>query len=96
MVRINDSAVDTLTHEDIIDQIQKSTVLRLRISPIIRWRVELERAERIGYGFGIRGGKDFDLPLYILRIMNNSQADNSCLINVGDVIEAINGNKIGN
>ena len=93
--KINDSPVCELSHEDIVERVTACTILHMRITPIIRWSVELERNGMEGYGFGIRGGKEFDLPLYVLRILDSSPADKSCLIKVGDVIEAINDDKIG-
>ena len=93
--KINDLPVCELSHEDIVERVTACPILHMRITPIIRWSVELERNGVEGYGFGIRGGKEFDLPLYVLRILESSPAEKSCLINVGDVIEAINDDNIG-
>ena len=35
--------------------------------PILRWKVELQRGPS-GFGFGLRGGRDHNLPFYILRV----------------------------
>lgn len=43
----------------------------------------------------INGVKDYNLPLFVLRLIENGPADRSNLMMIGDVIEAINGVSIG-
>ena len=93
LISINDTAVANLSHEEIIEIIKKSTYLVLETLPVNRWSVEVSKSKD-GFGFGVRGGKNFEIPLYVLRVLTGSQAEKSCLINIGDVIEKINGKDI--
>ena len=43
------------------------TTILLKTIPILRWKVELQRGPS-GFGFGLRGGRDHNLPFYILRV----------------------------
>ncbi|XP_055329132.1 membrane-associated guanylate kinase, WW and PDZ domain-containing protein 3-like isoform X2 [Paramacrobiotus metropolitanus] len=52
--------------------------------------IELERATR-GFGFSIRGGKEFHMPLFVLRIAENGPAADDGRLRVGDEIIEING-----
>ena len=65
---MNDISIDDLPHEQIVDCIRKSgQLLQLLTIPILRWKVELARGPS-GFGFGLRGGRDHNLPFYILRV----------------------------
>ena len=57
--------------------------------PILRWKVSLERGPT-GFGFGLRGGRDHNLPFYILRVAPTGPASKSGDLRVGDIVEAIN------
>ncbi|KAK2150489.1 hypothetical protein LSH36_403g02016 [Paralvinella palmiformis] len=58
--------------------------------------VELHRGSR-GFGFSIRGGKEFNnMPLYVLRIAEGGAADLDNRIKVGDQIIEINGYNTNN
>ncbi|KAM9752130.1 membrane-associated guanylate kinase, WW and PDZ domain-containing protein 3a isoform 1-T1 [Menidia menidia] len=52
--------------------------------------VELERSQR-GFGFSLRGGKEYNMGLYILRLAEDGPALNDGRIHVGDQIVEING-----
>uniref|UniRef100_H2Y275 Uncharacterized protein n=1 Tax=Ciona intestinalis TaxID=7719 RepID=H2Y275_CIOIN len=52
--------------------------------------VELPRSNK-GFGFGIRGGKEYNLPLYVLRVAKDGPAAESGQIRVGDILMEING-----
>jgi len=75
--------------------IKQSSILTMRTLPILKWKVKLIRTQENGFGFGIRGGKEYNLPLYVLRLIQDGPAFKSNLIQVGDIIEAINGQSIG-
>ncbi|KAI0989919.1 hypothetical protein GJ496_005052, partial [Pomphorhynchus laevis] len=44
-----------------------------------------------GYGFSIRGGKEYNMPLYIVNLAPNGPAENSGQLTSGDEILEING-----
>ena len=48
-----------------------------------------------GFGFGLRGGQDHNLPFYILRVAQNGPASKSGDLRVGDIVEAINQTETG-
>ncbi|KAM6925577.1 membrane-associated guanylate kinase, WW and PDZ domain-containing protein 3a [Xenentodon cancila] len=52
--------------------------------------VELERSQR-GFGFSLRGGKEYNMGLYILRLAEDGPALKDGRIHVGDQIVEING-----
>ncbi|XP_048879408.1 membrane-associated guanylate kinase, WW and PDZ domain-containing protein 3-like isoform X5 [Brienomyrus brachyistius] len=52
--------------------------------------VELDRGPR-GFGFSLRGGKEYNMGLYILRLAEDSPAQLDGRIHVGDQIVEING-----
>ncbi|XP_058500192.1 membrane-associated guanylate kinase, WW and PDZ domain-containing protein 3a isoform X2 [Solea solea] len=52
--------------------------------------VELERSQR-GFGFSLRGGKEYNMGLFILRLAEDGPALNDGRIHVGDQIVEING-----
>ena len=43
--------------------------------------MELQRHQR-GFGFGIRGGREYNMPLYVLRVAENGPAAESGLVQV--------------
>uniref|UniRef100_A0A8C9VHX8 Membrane associated guanylate kinase, WW and PDZ domain containing 3 n=1 Tax=Scleropages formosus TaxID=113540 RepID=A0A8C9VHX8_SCLFO len=54
------------------------------------FQVELERGPR-GFGFSLRGGKEYNMGLYILRLAEDGPALQDGRIHVGDQIVEING-----
>ncbi|XDV46068.1 hypothetical protein PO909_014030 [Leuciscus waleckii] len=52
--------------------------------------VELERGQR-GFGFSLRGGKEYNMGLFILRLAEDGPALKDSRIHVGDQIVEING-----
>ncbi|XP_029281961.1 membrane-associated guanylate kinase, WW and PDZ domain-containing protein 3a [Cottoperca gobio] len=52
--------------------------------------VELDRSQR-GFGFSLRGGKEYNMGLFILRLADDGPALNDGRIHVGDQIVEING-----
>uniref|UniRef100_A0A7N8WV85 Membrane-associated guanylate kinase, WW and PDZ domain-containing protein 3 n=1 Tax=Mastacembelus armatus TaxID=205130 RepID=A0A7N8WV85_9TELE len=52
--------------------------------------VELERSQR-GFGFSLRGGKEYNMGLFILRLAEDGPALKDGRIHVGDQIVEING-----
>uniref|UniRef100_A0A8D3BGL3 Membrane-associated guanylate kinase, WW and PDZ domain-containing protein 3 n=1 Tax=Scophthalmus maximus TaxID=52904 RepID=A0A8D3BGL3_SCOMX len=52
--------------------------------------VELERSQR-GFGFSLRGGKEYNMGLFILRLAEDGPALHDGRIHVGDQIVEING-----
>ncbi|KAM7411318.1 hypothetical protein PAMA_021353 [Pampus argenteus] len=52
--------------------------------------VELERSQR-GFGFSLRGGKEYNMGLFILRLAEDGPAIKDGRIHVGDQIVEING-----
>ena len=63
--------------------------------PILRWKIELMRSSN-GFGFGLRGGKDHNLPFYVLRLASNGPAAKSGEMRIGDIVEEINQTRTGN
>jgi len=53
------------------------------------FEVQLNKSSS-GFGFGIRGGKEFNLPLFILRVQVDGPAFKSG-INKGDILMQVNG-----
>ncbi|CDQ86010.1 unnamed protein product [Oncorhynchus mykiss] len=54
------------------------------------FHVELKRGQR-GFGFSLRGGKEYNMGLFILRLAEEGPALKDGRIHVGDQIVAING-----
>nr|CAB3263597.1 membrane-associated guanylate kinase, WW and PDZ domain-containing protein 2 [Phallusia mammillata] len=52
--------------------------------------VDLHRS-KTGYGFGIRGGREYNMLLYVLRVAKDGPAAESGQIKVGDILVEING-----
>nr|XP_039270672.1 membrane-associated guanylate kinase, WW and PDZ domain-containing protein 2-like [Styela clava] len=52
--------------------------------------VDLHRSKK-GFGFGIRGGREYNMPLYVLRMAGDGPAAQSGKIQVGDILVQING-----
>ena len=67
ILSVNDEQVEDKSHEKIVAMMQQSRILRLRVKRLLTWQTTIEKAEEGGFGFGVRGGADFELPLYILR-----------------------------
>ncbi|XP_068758542.1 membrane-associated guanylate kinase, WW and PDZ domain-containing protein 3-like isoform X1 [Montipora capricornis] len=53
--------------------------------------VELTRDRESGYGFSIRGGRELDLPIFVLRMADGGSAQRDGRLKVGDEILEING-----
>ena len=53
--------------------------------------IELARHQSQGFGFSIRGGKEFNIPLFVLKIAENGPAYLDGRLRVGDQILEING-----
>ena len=48
-----------------------------------------------GFGFGLRGGKDHNLPFFVLRLAPSGAAAKSGEIRIGDIVEEINQTQTG-
>lgn len=66
ILSVNDVPVEDKSHDQIVQIVQQGRVLRLRIKRLMSWQTTIEKDDA-GFGFGVRGGADFELPLYILR-----------------------------
>jgi len=53
--------------------------------------IELAKHHAQGFGFSIRGGKEFNIPLFVLKIAENGPAYLDGRLRVGDQILEING-----
>ena len=53
--------------------------------------IELAKHQAQGFGFSIRGGKEFNIPLFVLKIADNGPAYLDGRLRVGDQILEING-----
>ena len=53
--------------------------------------IELVKHHAQGFGFSIRGGKEFNIPLFVLKIAENGPAYMDGRLQVGDQILEING-----
>jgi len=53
--------------------------------------IELRKAHSCGFGFSIRGGKEFNIPLFVLKLADNGPAAVDGRLQVGDQILEING-----
>ena len=82
ILSVNDEPVEDKSHEKIVQMMQQSGFLRLQVKRLLSWQTTIEKAEEGGFGFGVRGGADFELPLYILRYsqIKKSKKDSSPLI----------------
>lgn len=90
VLAVNDVSIDDLSHEKIVECIRKSGQrLRLLTIPILRWKMELARASN-GFGFGLRGGTDHNLPFFVLRLASNGAAAKTGEMRIGDIVEEIN------
>ena len=67
ILNVNDEPVENKSHEKIVAMMQQSRILRLQVKRLMSWQTTIEKAVEGGFGFGVRGGADFELPLYILR-----------------------------
>lgn len=93
VLAVNDVSIDDLSHDNIVACIRKSgQTLRLLTIPVLKWKTPLNRANPGGFGFGLRGGKDHNLPFYILRLAEDGPAAKSGEMRVGDIVEEINHN----
>ncbi|XP_070695139.1 membrane-associated guanylate kinase, WW and PDZ domain-containing protein 3a [Pempheris klunzingeri] len=75
----------------------KNSLLLKEMGPLIMsgskqgcFVVELERSQR-GFGFSLRGGKEYNMGLFILRLAEDGPALKDGRIHVGDQIVEING-----
>jgi len=57
--------------------------------------VELDRGQQ-GYGFSIRGGRELNLPIFVLRMADGGPAERDGRLRVGDEILEINGRSTEN
>uniref|UniRef100_A0A1A8FH74 Membrane-associated guanylate kinase, WW and PDZ domain-containing protein 3 n=1 Tax=Nothobranchius korthausae TaxID=1143690 RepID=A0A1A8FH74_9TELE len=94
---INRQNVQTLSHTQVVDILKdfsvgsEVNVLVLRGGPNQGClTVELERSP-VGFGFSLRGGTEYNMGLYILRLADNRPAQLDGRIHVGDEIVEING-----
>lgn len=88
IIAVNNVNITQMSHPEIINMIKQSfDTLKLRIVPADCYTVELIRGNK-GFGFSIRGGQEFGLPLFILRIAPDGPANS--LLNIGDEIIEIN------
>ncbi|XP_052396031.1 membrane-associated guanylate kinase, WW and PDZ domain-containing protein 3 isoform X2 [Carassius gibelio] len=76
---------------------RKDTVTRAEYKSVVSsgpkqgcYPVELERGQR-GFGFSLRGGKEYNMGLFILRLAEDGPALKDGRIHVGDQIVEING-----
>lgn len=53
--------------------------------------IELRKPTSTGFGFSIRGGKEFNIPIFILKLADNGPAALDGRLKVGDQILEING-----
>ncbi len=53
--------------------------------------IELRKVHGCGFGFSIRGGKEFNIPLFVLKLAENGPAAVDGRLQVGDQILEING-----
>ena len=53
--------------------------------------IELRKHAATGFGFSIRGGKEFNIPLFVLKIAEQGPAAMDGRLQVGDQILEING-----
>jgi len=92
VLAVNDVSIDDLSHDNIVACIRKSgQTLRLLTIPVLKWRTPLTRTTG-GFGFGLRGGLDHNLPFFILRLASDGPAAKSGELRVGDIVEEINNN----
>ncbi|CBY41710.1 unnamed protein product [Oikopleura dioica] len=96
ILSVNDEPVEDKSHEKIVQMMQQSGFLRLQVKRLLSWQTTIEKAEERGFGFGVRGGADFELPLYILRLYENEDKTRFRGIRVGDVLLAVNSINIAN
>ncbi len=53
--------------------------------------IELRKHQTGGFGFSIRGGKEFNIPLFVLKLADQGPAALDGRLEVGDQILEING-----
>ncbi len=53
--------------------------------------IELRKQQNSGFGFSIRGGREFNIPLFVLKLADNGPACLDGRLRVGDQILEING-----
>lgn len=88
IISVNNVNITQMNHPDIVNMIKESGLsLKLRIIPADCYTVELIRSAK-GFGFSIRGGMEFNMALFILRIAPDGAAYS--LLNIGDQIIEIN------
>uniref|UniRef100_A0A8C7YN95 Membrane-associated guanylate kinase, WW and PDZ domain-containing protein 3 n=1 Tax=Oryzias sinensis TaxID=183150 RepID=A0A8C7YN95_9TELE len=87
----------TSTHQPMQEETQWNGVSPAEMGALISsgpkqgcFVVELERSQR-GFGFSLRGGKEYNMGLYILRLAEDGPALKDGRIHVGDKIVEING-----
>ncbi|CAH2220786.1 membrane-associated guanylate kinase, WW and PDZ domain-containing 3 isoform X1 [Pelobates cultripes] len=69
---------------------KSDTAVNRPSQPVGCYPVELERGPR-GFGFSLRGGKEYNMGLFILRLAEDGPAIKDGRIHVGDQIVEING-----
>lgn len=88
IIAVNNVNITRMNHPDIVNMIKDSGLtLRLRILAADSYTVELIRGPK-GFGFSIRGGLEFNMALFVLRVASDGPA--CSLLNIGDEIIEIN------
>ena len=89
IIAVNNINITQMNHPDIVNMIKDSCLsLKLRIIPADCYTVELIRSSTKNFGFSIRGGSEFNMALFILRVAPDGPAYS--LLNIGDEIIEIN------
>jgi hypothetical protein len=58
--------------------------------------IELRKQHNSGFGFSIRGGREFNIPLFVLKLAENGPASLDDRLRIGDQILEINGHEAYN
>ncbi|XP_026099623.1 membrane-associated guanylate kinase, WW and PDZ domain-containing protein 3a isoform X2 [Carassius auratus] len=91
------NGVETDERKDTMARAEYKSLLQGEMATVITsgpkqgcYPVELERGQR-GFGFSLRGGKEYNMGLFILRLAEDGPALKDGRIHVGDQIVEING-----
>ncbi|RXN12604.1 membrane-associated guanylate WW and PDZ domain-containing 1-like protein [Labeo rohita] len=110
ILAVNSCSITNKSHSDIVNLIKEAgNTVTLRIIPgdgefvsdinaaaeAEYYSVDLERESK-GFGFSLRGGKEYNMDLYVLRLAEDGAAVKNGKMRVGDEILEINGESTKN
>uniref|UniRef100_A0A8C1W0S6 Membrane-associated guanylate kinase, WW and PDZ domain-containing protein 1 n=1 Tax=Cyprinus carpio TaxID=7962 RepID=A0A8C1W0S6_CYPCA len=86
---------DETSNASLLTNAEKIATITTTHTPQKYYSVDLERESK-GFGFSLRGGKEYNMDLYVLRLAEDGAAAKNGKMKVGDEILEINGESTKN